>query len=150
MIEPVLKALHLLGVVLWVGGMGFALLVLRPSLSVLEPPQRLALHGQVFARFFKIVWHAMPVILLTGYLMVFFIYDGFGSVDVAVHIMHLLGLIMAAVFVFIFFVPWPAMRAALAADDRAAAAAAVDRIRKLIMLNLVLGLATVVVAPFGP
>jgi len=150
MTESVLKALHLLGVVLWVGGMGFALMVLRPSLGVLEPPQRLALLRQVFSRFFRIVWHAMPVILLTGYAMLFGVYGGFGGVNAAVHLMHLLGLIMTAVFVYIVFVPWPAMRAALEAGDRAAAAAATDRIRKLIMLNLVLGLATVAIAPFGP
>jgi uncharacterized membrane protein len=150
MTESVLKALHVLGAVLWVGGMAFALLVLRPSLSVLEPPQRLALHGQVFARFFKIIWHGMPVILLTGYAMVFGIYGGFGSVNPAVHTMHLLGLIMSAVFVFIFFSPWPAFRAALDAGDHPGAAAAADRIRKLIMLNLALGLITVAIAPFGP
>jgi len=150
MTESVLKAVHVLGAVLWVGGMGFALMVLRPSLSVLEPPQRLALLGQVFSRFFRIVWHAMPIILLTGYAMLFGVYGGFGGVNVAVHLMHLLGLIMAAVFVYIAFVPWPAMRAALDAGDRAAAAAATDRIRKLIMLNLVLGLIVVLVAPFGP
>ena len=149
MTESVLKALHLLGVVLWVGGMAFALLVLRPSLGVLEPPQRLALHGQVFPRFFKIIWHAMPIVLLTGYGMLFFVYGGFEGVNPAVHLMHLLGLIMTAVFVFIVFSPWPALRAALAAGDRPAAAAAVDRIRKLITLNLVLGLATVAIAPFG-
>ena len=145
-----LLALHLLGVVLWVGGMAFALTVLRPSLSVLEPPQRLALHGQVFARFFRIVWHAMPLILLTGYGMVFGVYNGFGSVNIAVHTMHLLGLIMAAVFVYIFFSPWPAMRAALDGGDRAGAAALADRIRKLITLNLALGLIVVLIAPFGP
>jgi len=62
-----LLALHLLGAVVWVGGMFFALLVLRPSLAVLEPPQRLALHMQVFRRFFLIVWHAMPAVIITGY-----------------------------------------------------------------------------------
>ena len=58
MIWALLKAIHLLGAAIWVGGMFFALLVLRPSLSVLEPPARLALHGAVFSRFFRIVWHA--------------------------------------------------------------------------------------------
>jgi hypothetical protein len=77
--ESALRALHLLGAVLWVGGMAFALMVLRPSLAVLAPPQRLALLGQVFARFFRIVWHAVPLILLTGYGMVFGIYNGFGG-----------------------------------------------------------------------
>ena len=56
----VLKAVHLLSAVIWVGGMFFAYLVLRPSLSVLEPAQRIALHQQVFRRFFLFVWHAIP------------------------------------------------------------------------------------------
>ena len=145
-----LLAIHLLGAVLWVGGMAFALAVLRPSLAVLEPPQRLALHGQVFSRFFRIVWHAMPLILLTGYGMVFGTYNGFGSVNAAVHTMHLLGWIMTAVFVYVFFWPWKAMRAALQANDAKAAAAYADHIRKLITLNLALGLIVVLIAPFGP
>ena len=145
-----LLAIHILGAVLWVGGMAFALMVLRPSLAVLEPPQRLALHAQVFRRFFLIIWHAMPLLLATGYGMVFGIYSGFGNVNPAVHTMHLLGLIMSAVFVYIVFSPWPAFRKALEAGDRAAAGALADRIRKLITFNLALGLLVVIIAPFGP
>jgi uncharacterized membrane protein len=148
--ESALRALHLLGAVLWVGGMAFALTVLRPSLAVLEPPQRLALLGQAFARFFRIVWHAIPLILLTGYGMVFGIYNGFGGVNIAVHTMHLLGLIMTAVFAYIFFSPWAALRVAIDAGDGPTAAALADRIRKLITLNLALGLIVVLIAPFGP
>ncbi len=139
-----LKALHLLGAAVWVGGMFFALLVLRPSLAVLEPPHRLALHGQVFRRFFLVVWHAMPIVLLSGYAMLFLFYGGFRGVQWPVHVMHLFGLAMGGVFLAIFFGPWRALRTALAGTDRAAAAGAVDRIRKLIMVNLVLGLLTVV------
>ena len=43
----ILITLHLLAAVVWVGGMFFAYVVLRPGMAVLEPPQRLALHGQV-------------------------------------------------------------------------------------------------------
>jgi uncharacterized membrane protein len=144
----VLLALHLLGAVAWVGGMAFALLVLRPSLSVLEPAQRLALHVQVFRRFFLIVWHAMPVMLITGFWMAFGIF-GIAAVGWAVHVMMALGLIMAAIFLALFFGPWRAMRAAMAAGDRAAAAASVDRIRLLIQLNLAIGVVTVVVAAWA-
>ena len=145
----ILLALHLLGAVLWVGGMAFALLVLRPSLTVLEPPQRLALHAQVFRRFFLIVWHAMPVLLATGYAMLFGVFGGFAGVGPAVHVMHMLGLIMAAIFLVIFFGPWRAMRAAMAAQNRDAAARAVDRIRLLIQINLALAAVTVVVAAWA-
>ena len=59
-------AVHVLCAVIWVGGMFFAYVVLRPSLSVLEPIQRIALHTQVFRRFFLVVWHVMPLILRVG------------------------------------------------------------------------------------
>ena len=65
------KAVHVLCAVLWVGGMFFAYVVLRPSLSVLEPIQRIALHTQVFRRFFLVIWHAMPLILISGFGMVY-------------------------------------------------------------------------------
>ena len=66
-----LKAIHLLCAVVWVGGMFFAYLVLRPSITVLDPPQRMLLHTQIFRRFFLVIWHAMPLIVLTGLAMLF-------------------------------------------------------------------------------
>ncbi len=140
----ILLALHLLGAVVWVGGMAFAFLVLWPSLVVLELPQRLALHEKVFKKFFLYVWHAMPILLLTGYAMLFGVLGGFAYVNWAVHLMHLLGLIMAAIFLVIFFGPWKAMRTAMASGDRPAAAGAVDRIRLLVGINLAIGVITVV------
>ena len=71
-----LKAVHVLCAVVWVGGMFFAYVVFRPSLSVLEAPQRLALHGQVFRRYFKIIWHVMPLSILTGFAMIFAVFGG--------------------------------------------------------------------------
>lgn len=145
----VIKALHLLGAVIWVGGMFFALLVLRPSLAVLEPPQRLMLHRQVFRRFFLVVWHAMPIVLASGYALVLLGFGGFRGAFWTVHVMHLAGLVMGAVFIVIVVGPWRSLRAALDAGDRGAAVAGVDRIRRLIMANLVLGLATVAIAGVG-
>jgi uncharacterized membrane protein len=141
-----LKAIHVLSAVVWVGGMFFAYLILRPSLAVLEPPQRIALHAQVFRRFFIVVWHAMPLIVLTGFAMLFGYYGGMAGVGWPVHVMLLLGLIMAAVFVAIFFGPYRRFRGA---EDSAVKAASVDAIRKLIGVNLVLGAVTVLIAAFG-
>jgi uncharacterized membrane protein len=146
----VLLALHLLGAMVWVGGMAFALLVLRPSLTVLAQAQRLALHGQVFRRFFRVVWHAMPIVLVTGYAMLFGVLGGFGFVNWAVHLMHLLGLIMAALFVAVFYGPWRAFRKATAFGNSTAAAREIDRIRLLLAVTLGLGAVTVAVAAFSP
>jgi uncharacterized membrane protein len=142
-------ALHVIFATLWVGGMAFAILALRPALAVLEPPQRLALMGRVHKRFFLIVWHAMPIVLLSGYYLLFGHYGGFRGVGWAVHVMHLTGLLMAAIYLTIFFGPWKAMRAALAAGNLPGAAAANDRIRLLVTGNLALGLLTVGIAAWG-
>jgi uncharacterized membrane protein len=137
-----LKALHVLCAVVWVGGMLFAYVVLRPSLSVLEPPQRIALHSQVFRRFFLIVWHVMPLILLTGFFMIFAVFGGMANVAWPVHVMLLLGLIMSAIFLAIFFGPYRTFRTSPGPVP-------LDAIRKLIGINLLLGVVTIVIAAFG-
>ncbi len=145
-----LYVLHLLGAVVWVGGMAFALLCLRPAAhETLEGPQRLALMQGVFRRFFLIVWHAMPIILLTGWALLFGWYGGFRGAGWHVHVMHLTGLVMAAVFVAIIVLPWRQFRVAMGAGDRPRAVAAMERIRQMVLLNLLLGVATVSIAAWG-
>jgi len=142
-------ALHVVFAALWVGGMAFAILALRPALAALEPPQRVALMGRVHKRFFLIVWHAMPIVLLSGYYLLFGHYGGFRGVGWHVHLMHMTGLLMAVIYLAIFFGPWKRMRQALAANDLPAAASANDRIRLLVTANLLLGLLTTAIAGWG-
>lgn len=150
MIANLLYVLHVLGAVLWVGGMAFALLALGPAArDALEGPQRLQLMQKVFRRFFLIVWHAMPVMLVTGWLLLFGWYGGFANVGWHVHVMQLTGILMAILFVAIAFGPWRAMRTSMASGDWSAAAAAMGRIRWMVAVNLALGLLTVAVAAWG-
>lgn len=149
MLGKLLYMLHVLGAVLWVGGMGFALLALRPALAAIEPPQRLLVHQGALKRFFLIVWHAMPILLLTGYGLLFGWYGGFVGAGWHIHAMHLAAIIMAAVFIGIVTGPWREFRAAMARADGTAAAAAMNRVRQLVGVNLVLGLLTVAVAAWG-
>jgi len=94
-----LLAVHVLGAIAWVGGMFFALAVLRPSMGFLESPLRLALHEQVFRRFFFIIWHIMPVMLVTGIAMEFLFYGGFATTPWPLQVMTGTGLAMAVLFV---------------------------------------------------
>lgn len=149
MTVTLLYVLHLLAAILWVGGMAFTILVLRPSLVVLEPPQRLALHAQVFRRFFLLVWHAMPIALLTGWAMLFGWYGGFRDSGWHVHLMNLTGFVMGVVFVVIWFGPYARFRRAMADGRGPDAAKAVHSIRALITANLALGLLTSAVAGLG-
>ncbi|HWX48638.1 MAG TPA: CopD family protein [Roseomonas sp.] len=144
-----LFVLHLVGAVLWVGGMAFGILAMRPALSTLPGPQRLEASAAAHRRFFLLVWHVMPVMLATGYALLFGWFGGFAGAGWHVHVMHLTGLIMSAVFLAVFFGPWRRMRAALADGQATEAAAANNRIRLLITANLALGLLTVIVAGWG-
>jgi uncharacterized membrane protein len=137
------RAIHILAIVIWIGGMFFAVFVLRPSIAALEPAQRVALHNRVFRRFFLIVWHAMPIALISGFAMVPGLYGGFGRLPWNVQAMMALGIVMALVFLAVVFGPYRRFRAAVAT---ARAGEAAERIRRLIQLNVLLGVITIVLA----
>lgn len=139
--------LHVVGVVVWVGGMAFAWLCLRPAAMQLPPDRRLSLWAAVLAGFFRLVWLSIVLILASGFGMLLEV--GFGGAPVAWHIMTVTGLVMIAVFVSIWFGPWMAMRTAVAGEDWARAAVAMNRIRQRVGFNLALGLVTTAVATLG-
>jgi uncharacterized membrane protein len=141
-----LLAVHVLSIVTWVGGMFFALAVLRPSLGFLDPAPRVALHAQVFRRFFLVVWHVMPLTLLSGFGLVTLLYGGFATLPWPINAMMGLGLVMAVLFIVIVFGPWRTMRRAVSTAKSAEAA---DRIRRLVLANLIIGLLVIVLAALG-
>ena len=141
-----LLGLHMLGAMVWVGGMFFALAVLRPGMAFLEAPLRLALHEQVLGRFFFAIWHVMPVMVVSGLAMEYAFYGGVGTSPWPLQVMTATGLAMAAMFVVAVLGPWRALRQAQATHDALLAGAAVQRIRRLIGVNLGLGVVTTIVA----
>jgi len=136
---PLFLVLHLLAAIAWVGGMLFAHMALRPSAMALEPPLRLALWQRVFSRFFPLVWVCIVILLVTGYGLTSM---GAGRGSHSVLTMMVIGWVMAALFAYLYFKPYAALRAGLAAGDMPAAAAAQNSIRQIIMTNLILGLIT--------
>lgn len=61
-----LLVLHVLGAVVWIGGMLFLGLVLTPVLRNRPPAERAVLLNVVGQRFLKVAWAALAVLLLTG------------------------------------------------------------------------------------
>ena len=142
--------LHMLGAVIWVGGMFFAYIVLRPVAgSLLEPPVRLTLWVNVFKRFFPWVWVAVIVLLGTGLWMVFVEFGGMGKVGTHVHIMLGLGIVMMAIFMHVYFGPYRRLRQAVAESNWPAGGKELNRIRMLVGTNLVLGLVVIIFAVGG-
>ena len=142
--------LHLLAVVIWVGGMFFAYMALRPvAAALLEPPQRLPLWSLTFARFFPWVWLSVILLPVTGYWMILYVFGGFGSLALYIHIMQGVGILMTLIFLHVFFAPYARLKRAVAAGDFPAAGKQLATIRTLIGTNLILGLALIVIASSG-
>lgn len=145
MLRQLLILLHLAGAIAWIGGMFFAHFCLRPAaLEVLEPPKRLPLWSATFARFLPYMAVAVLVILATGFALLLEV--GFRQAPLGWHAMLALGLAMAAVFARVYLSLFPRLRGHCAAADWPAAAAVLNGIRRLVTLNLVLGVCTVVAA----
>jgi uncharacterized membrane protein len=145
MLGQLLILLHLLGAIAWLGGMFFAYFCLRPAaVEVLEPPRRLPLWSATFARFLPYTAVAVLFILATGLTML--VQAGFRQAPIGWHAMLALGLVMAAVFAYVYLALFPKLRDGCATSDWPAAAQALNGIRRLVALNLVLGICTVVAA----
>ncbi|MDP2828075.1 MAG: CopD family protein [Sulfuricellaceae bacterium] len=146
----IMTMLHIFFVVIWVGGMFFAHQILRPvAADLLEPPQRLTQWVGVFKRFFPWVWISIAVILATGLTMIGLL-GGMGAIPLYVHAMLALGLAMMGIFAHVFFSPYRHLQRHVAGQDWKSGAAALASIRKLVGINLVLGLITIAVATVRP
>ena len=146
--HPVFLFLHLAGVTLWVGGMFFAWVCLRPVVAAqLQPPARLSLWTAVFGRFFPWVWGAVFAILSSGLATLFLL--GMQHAPLYWHLMLFFGLIMCGIFVYVFMTPYQKLKASVAVQDWPAGGSALGRIRQLIGINLILGLVTIAVAWLG-
>src|SRR5271163_4173463 len=141
--------LHSLSAVVWVGGMFFALLVLRPATGPLEAGPRLELWSRVLQRFFAWVFAAIALLLLSGYAMIFGVYGGFRGIGLHINLMQGIGIIMMLLFFHLYFAPWRRFRAALARRDYPSAAGQLNQIRIIVTINLVLGLITVAIGSSG-
>ena len=137
-------AVHLLGMALWVGGSAYALLVLRPSLNLLDQTQRASVNLQTLKRFFRLVWCVMPLVLLTGLAMEAFRAGGFAHADWHVQTMQGLAILMAITFLWAFYGPFQRARRAIRPQPRT-----FESIRSLVGASLAIGTAIVVVASLG-
>jgi uncharacterized membrane protein len=140
--------LHLLGVVVWVGGMFFAHMALRPAALALPPPQRLPLLSATLSNF--VAWVAAAIVLLvcSGVAMIVLL-GGMGAVPLSVHVMTGLGVLMILIYGHLVASPLRRLKKAVAAGDWPAGGAAMATARRLVGVNLILGLVTFTVAILG-
>jgi uncharacterized membrane protein len=141
--------LHILGAVIWVGGMFAAYICLRPATGALEGPQRLLLWRNFFAKFFPWVWVSVLLLLGSGYWMMIATFGGFKGAPLYINLMQTLGLIMVVLFAWLFHGPWLKFKRAVEAKDWPGAAPHIQRMAQIIQVNLPLGLIVVVIGGTG-
>jgi len=147
MVRNVLVLIHLVAVIVWIGGMFFAHFCLRPvAAAQLQPPQRLPLLAAVLGIFFKFV--GLALLLLWGSGLIRFAQVG-AAIPANWHAMAGLALVMTLIFGVIVLRYYRRMRAALKIEDWPSEGQAMNAIRSLVLTNLVLGLITVTVAILG-
>ena len=142
-------ALHVLGAVVWVGGMFAAYMCLRPAAGPLDPPVRLKLWSAFFQKFFPVRLDRDPAVARERLL------DG-------VHDLRRLRPPRPAhqpdagprlgddrAFLWLFHGPWLKLKRAVAASDWPTAGANLNRIRQIIAVNLPLGLLVVIIGASG-
>lgn len=145
MIMLIFKFIHLLAVLIWVGGMFFAYMVLRPAaVAALEPPMRLRLWDAVFRHFFNWVWGAVCALLVSGFYMIY-LYGGISQVPRHVHIMLVLGIVMMLIYGYVFFACYVPFSLHVAKQRWQEAGELLAKIRKLVAVNLTLGVVTIAV-----
>ena len=145
MIDATLKTLHVLSIIVWVGGMVFAHCFLRPAAALLEPPVRLRLMHDLLGRFFRAVLVAALLTLASGVWMLGRaakqVVQSGGSFQMPLSwtVMAVLGVAMVAIFMHIRFALYKRLDRAVAASNWAAGGTALAQLRTWVLVNLALG-----------
>jgi uncharacterized membrane protein len=144
-----LLALHLLAAAYWVGGMAVVHTAVRPAVAeaLAEPPRRVALMTALLRRFLAGVTLAIVLLWGSGLAMVL-AQGGWAAQPLRVHAMAALALVMTLLFGVIRLRLFPRLQHA-AGSDVPKAAALLTAIRRLVAVNLLLGVAVFVVALAG-
>lgn len=145
MLYATLKLLHVLAIVVWIGGMVFAHFFLRPAAMQLPPPQRIPLMHGALQRFFSAVLVAVVVVLASGLWMIGRVAKETVQAGLSFNmplnwtIMATLGIVMMAIFGHIRFALFKRLSRAVAAQDWPAGGTALASIRTWVSVNLAIG-----------
>ncbi|MFP5466007.1 MAG: CopD family protein [Gammaproteobacteria bacterium] len=151
MLYAILKLLHLLAIVVWIGGMVFAHFFLRPAAMQLPAPQRIPLMHGALQRFFTAVLVSVLVVLASGLWMIGRVAKETVQAGLSFNmplnwtIMATLGIVMMAIFGHIRFALFKRLSRAVDAQDWPAGGAALASIRTWVSVNLALGVLIIVV-----
>ena len=145
------QGLHAVAAALWIGGIFFAFMALRPAAQeVLQPRERLHLWRVAYGKFFRLVWLLITILIATGYYQLFFRFAGFANSQPYLHLMHTIGLIMVVAFCYLYFSLYGKLCRLMDTEDISAASDTLKKMRPVMATNLFLGIVITAVGVCGP
>ena len=145
------QGLHAVAATLWIGGIFFAFVALRPAAQeVLQARGRLHLWRAAYRKFFRLVWLLITMLLATGYYQLFFRFAGFANSQPYLHLMHTIGLIMVVAFCYLYFSLYGKLCRLIDTEDISAASDTLKKMRPVMATNLFLGIVITAVGVCGP
>ncbi|MBF0423287.1 MAG: CopD family protein [Magnetococcales bacterium] len=130
--------------------MFFAYWVLRPAVENLALAEKINLWAQVLQKFFSWVWLISFSLPVTGYWMVFHELGGFQNVGIHIHVMHIMGWIMILLFLYVYFSPFKKLLWLTKEKLYPEAGLYMVKIRRIVLINLLLGVVVSTLATVGP
>lgn len=155
MVYALLKMLHWATIVIWLGGMFFALFCLRPAAGALPPPVRVPFMADALGRFLNIVLWVAMLAVGSGGVMLWRAVQATRQTGMAFNapvdwlFMAGMGVLMWVVYGFIRFVLYARVQRAVASQDWPAGGRALNEIRFWVGVNLVFGAMIVAVVALG-
>ena len=135
-----IHALHIISVVLFVGGGTYIFLVLYPSLTLLSVKDRQSVQIQTLKRFFRGLMHGLPTMLITGWLLVLH-EGGFTQATWSTNVMQAIGILVTLWFIMLYRGPYQKIQRALRPD-----ATLFDTMKKQITLITALSMLAIISA----
>jgi uncharacterized membrane protein len=155
MIYATLKTIHLLCVIVWIGGMVFVQFFLRPAVAPLAAPERVQLMHRVLGRFLHAVLLSAGLLLVSGVWMIGRMArqvsqaGGKFNMPVTWMVMALLGVVMVLILGHIRFALYKKLTRAVNAQDWPTGGAVLASIRTGVSVNLAIGVLIVLVTLLG-
>jgi uncharacterized membrane protein len=142
-------ALHIVSVIIWIGGLFLAFVALKPGMLPIDAEARLAVWQHGFGRFLPWSWLCVVTLLLSGFAMVFLGFSGLTALPAHVRAMMALGVLTAGLYAYLLFLPWRGFRHAMLKFDWPTAETKIAQVRRVMGVTLVIGLAAAIVGAAG-
>ena len=142
-------AIHILAVIIWLGGLFFLVVVLGPSAKALDAAGAPSFWHRTLSRSLAWGWLSLFVMVGTGIAMVFLVFGGYGYLPNIHRVNMAIGIPAIALYGYTSLMPWRQFSHAARSNDRVVAAKKFHQVRTLLATILVVALSAAFTSALG-